>query len=181
MNVVQVSRKATFGGGCFWCTQAVFAQLRGIASVTCGYAGGSVPDPSYEQVCTGETGHAEVVQLVYDPAEISYRDLLEIFFHTHNPTTIDQQGHDVGSQYRSVIFYHDPVQHELAKSVIEQLSVSGIFDSPIVTQLSPFKAFYPAEESHQDYFVKHPTQAYCMSTVRSKVEKCRSFFQDFLA
>lgn len=180
MNVVNVSRLATLGGGCFWCTQAIFSQLRGMASVRCGYSGGTVDNPTYEQVCTGTTGHAEVVQLNYDPAEISYRDLLEVFFQTHDPTTIDQQGHDMGSQYRSVIFFHDPVQRELAAAAIDQLQESGIFSTPIVTQLEPLEIFYPAEDYHQDYFVKHPTQPYCAGTIRGKVEKCRDYFADHL-
>ena len=180
MNVVNVTRLATLGGGCFWCTQAVFSQLRGVASSRCGFSGGALPDPTYHQVCAGATGHAEVVQLVYDPAEISYRDLLEVFFQTHDPTTLDKQGHDIGSQYRSVIFYHDVVQRELARTAIDQLQQSGIFSSPIVTQLLPFKVFYVAEEEHQDYFAKHPTQPYCVSTVRAKVEKCREYFAEQL-
>ena len=180
MNVVQVARQATFGGGCFWCTQAIFSQLRGIIASRCGYSGGTVPNPTYEQVCSGTTGHAEVVQITYDPAEISYRDLLEVFFHTHDPTTPGQQGRDVGSQYRSVIFYHDAVQHELSRAMITQLNESGMFDAPIVTELKPFEAFYPAEEEHQDFFAKHPTHPYCIGTVRAKVEKCRNFFPDHL-
>jgi len=180
VNIVQVNRMATFGSGCFWCTQAVFAQLRGVATTTCGYSGGTTPDPTYDQVCHGDTGHAEVVQIRYDPAEISYRDLLEIFFQTHDPTSENRQGNDVGPQYRSVIFHHDGVQRQLASEVIRQLQESELFEKPIVTQLVPLEKFYPAELEHQYFYAKYPSHPYCVGIVRGKVDKCREFFPELV-
>jgi len=151
----------TLGGGCFWCLEAVFSELRGVENVTSGYSGGSVPDPSYPQICTGITGHAEVVQITYDPDMISFKDLLEIFFTIHDPTTLNRQGADVGTQYRSVIFYHTKEQENLAREVIKEFEVSKIWRAPNVTELAPFKVFYPAEEYHQEYFKRNPDQMYC--------------------
>src|ERR671937_2347583 len=142
---------ATFAGGCFWCLEAVFEQLRGVTKVTSGYAGGSVPNPTYQAVCTGSTGHAEVVQVVFDPAEISYRDLLGVFFSLHDPTTLNRQGGDIGTQYRSAIFYHDEEQRRTAEDVIKELEAEHVFDDPIVTTVEPLDVFYPAEEYHREY------------------------------
>jgi peptide-methionine (S)-S-oxide reductase len=167
---------ATLGGGCFWCLEAVFEGLRGVERVQSGYAGGHVANPSYEQVCTGATGHAEVVQVTFDPAVISFRELLEVFFATHDPTTLNRQGHDVGTQYRSVIVYHSPEQQRAAEQAIAELTAAGTFDRPIVTQLEPFAAFYPAEGYHQEYFRRNPGQPYCQAVVGPKVAKFRKQF-----
>jgi peptide-methionine (S)-S-oxide reductase len=167
---------ATLGGGCFWCLEAVFEGLRGVERVVSGYAGGDVADPSYQQVCTGTTGHAEVVQVTFDPSAISFRELLEVFFGTHDPTTLNRQGMDVGTQYRSVIFYHSPEQQEIAEQTIAELSAAGIWDRPIVTQVVPFRQFYPAEDYHQGYFRNNPGQGYCQAVVAPKVAKFRKQF-----
>jgi peptide-methionine (S)-S-oxide reductase len=164
---------ATFGGGCFWCLEAVYDQLRGVDDVVSGYAGGGVPNPTYEQVCTGGTGHAEVVQVTFDPAVISYRDLLQVFFSIHDPTTPDRQGADVGTQYRSVIFTHSDVQRATADQVFRELTDARLWDAPIVTRIEPLKAFYPAEMYHQEYFERNPYQPYCMAIVAPKVAKFR--------
>lgn len=171
---------ATFGGGCFWCVEAVFRQVAGVASVVSGYAGGSVENPTYEQVCTGTTGHAEVCQIRFDPAKVGYEDLLDIFWKTHDPTTPNRQGHDVGPQYRSVIFFHDARQKEIAERRRKELDQSGLFPAPIVTECRPFERFFPAEEYHHDYFARHPQQQYCQYVVRPKVEKFRHLFPDRL-
>ena len=171
---------ATFGGGCFWCMEAVFQQPEGILSVRSGYAGGDLANPTYEQVCSGRSGHAEVIQLEFDPEVIPYGQLLEIFFHVHDPTTLNRQGNDTGTQYRSVIFHHDQDQHQLADQVIRQLDESGAWDSPIVTELSPLDIFYPAEEYHHDYFRRNPGQGYCAAVVRPKVDKFRQAFSQLL-
>jgi len=171
---------ATLGGGCFWCLEAVFVELKGVERAESGYAGGRVPNPSYHQVCTGATGHAEVVQVTFDPAELSYRDLLHVFFAIHDPTTLNRQGADVGTQYRSVIFTNSPEQERIAKEVIADLSASGIWDRPIVTELVPSEAFYPAEEYHRDYFERNPEQGYCRVVVAPKVAKFRKQFIDKL-
>ena len=171
---------ATFGGGCFWCMEAVFQQPEGILSVHSGYAGGDLANPTYEQVCSGRSGHAEVIQLEFDPDVIPLRQLLEIFFHVHDPTTLNRQGNDLGTQYRSVIFHHDKDQEQLASQVIRQLDESGAWDNPIVTELSPLDIFYPAEEYHQDYFRSNPGQGYCAAVVRPKVEKFRQTFSELL-
>lgn len=171
---------ATVGGGCFWCVEAVFQELRGVLRVQSGYAGGTVPNPSYQAVCTGQTGHAEVVQVDFDPSELSYADLLRVFFATHDPTTLNRQGADVGTQYRSVIFTHDAEQEKVAREVIAELSAQGIFDAPIVTQVEPLPAFYPAEEYHQEYYARNPYQPYCMVVVAPKVAKFRQQFVDRL-
>jgi peptide-methionine (S)-S-oxide reductase len=174
----QQPKRATFGGGCFWCVEAAFKELSGVGSVTSGYAGGDTEDPEYRQVCSGTTGHAEVVQVEYDPAELSYADLLEVFFTVHDPTTEDRQGPDVGSQYRSIVLYHDDEQREQAEAYIEELVAAGAYDDPIVTEVEPLETFYEAEEHHQDYFEKHPQDAYCRMHAAPKVEKVREKFRD---
>jgi peptide-methionine (S)-S-oxide reductase len=167
---------ATLGGGCFWCLEAVFEQLRGVEKVASGYSGGSVPDPTYQQVCTGTTNHAEVVQVTFDPGVIPYRELLEAFFATHDPTTLNRQGPDVGTQYRSVIFYHSPEQKRVAEEVIASLNAAGIWGAPLVTQVVPFEKFHPAENYHQGYFRANPGQGYCVAVVAPKVAKFRKQF-----
>jgi peptide-methionine (S)-S-oxide reductase len=171
---------ATLGGGCFWCLEPVFRDLRGVEQVVSGYSGGHVPNPSYEQVCTGTTGHAEVVQVTFDPRALSFRELLEAFFAIHDPTTRDRQGADIGPQYRSVIFYHSPEQHEVAQQVIAELNAAGLWDGPIVTQVAPAGAFYPAEAYHQEYYARNPRQPYCQVVITPKVAKFRSRFRDKL-
>ena len=166
-------RNATFAGGCFWCLEAVFEQLEGVERVVSGYAGGSVAAPTYEQVCSGRTGHAEAVQVTFDPEVISYRDLLEIFFAFHDPTTLNRQGHDVGTQYRSAIFYESPEQKAEAEQLIAALSSESVFSAPIVTQLAPLTAFHPAEEYHQGYYRQNTAQPYCRATITPKVTKLR--------
>lgn len=172
---------AVLGGGCFWCLDAVFRRLRGVNNLTCGYAGGSRPDPSYEYVCSGVSGHAEVVRIEYDPAEISYAQLLEIFFACHDPTTIDRQGHDIGSQYRSIIFCQDEEQKSMARQTIENLTAAAVWSAPIVTELSDNQPFYPAEGYHQDYFARHPAKPYCAAVIAPKVMHLRQQFADVLA
>ena len=172
--------KATFGGGCFWCTEAVYAEIRGVKSVTSGYTGGRIPNPNYKQVCSGLTGHAEAVEIEYDPAVVPYEKLLEIFFATHDPTTLNRQGADVGTQYRSAIFYHDDTQKEIAKNVVEKLNESKVFPSPIVTTLEKAKVFYAAESYHQDYFANNGYQPYCQAVVAPKVAKVRKVFKELL-
>jgi len=164
---------ATLAGGCFWCLEAAFQQLKGVTKVTSGYAGGTVANPSYEAVCTGRTGHAEVVQIEFDPAVVSYRELLEVFFTIHDPTTLNRQGGDVGTQYRSAIFYHSPQQRQEAEAVIAELEAGKVWDDPIVTEVVPLQAFYPAEEYHRDYFRRNPGQAYCRTVIAPKVAKLR--------
>jgi peptide-methionine (S)-S-oxide reductase len=171
---------ATLAGGCFWCLEAVFDDLRGVESVESGYAGGSVPNPTYTEVCAGTTGHAEVVQVTFDPQVISFRELLEIFFTIHDPTTLNRQGADVGTQYRSAIFYHSPEQKEIAEKTITQLNVEGIWGSPIVTEVVPLKEFYVAEDYHQEYYARNPSQGYCRMVVEPKVAKFRQKFLDKL-
>jgi peptide-methionine (S)-S-oxide reductase len=177
----QKTEKATFGSGCFWCTEAVFQQLRGVESVESGYSGGDAANPSYEQVCSGRTGHAEVVQITYDPDVISFDELLTVFWQTHDPTTLNRQGHDVGTQYRSAILYHTDAQRRTAEAYKAQLDASGTFGSPIVTEITPFRNFYPAEDYHRDYFRLNPAQSYCAAVIRPKVEKFQKQFQDLLA
>jgi peptide-methionine (S)-S-oxide reductase len=166
------------GGGCFWCLEAVFDQLEGVEDVVSGYAGGQIGNPSYEQVCTGGTGHAEVVQVTFDDEAISFKEVLEVFFSIHDPTTPNRQGADVGSQYRSAIFFRTPEQKAVAEQTIEELNAEGIWGSPIVTQLAPFEAFYPAEAYHQEYFARNPYQGYCQVVVAPKVVKFRKKFAD---
>ena len=171
---------ATFGGGCFWCTEAVFLELRGVKKVVSGYAGGKVPNPTYKEVCTGLTGHAEVIQIEFDPEQIKYEQLLDVFFHTHNPTTKNRQGADVGTQYRSAVFFHDEKQKEAAKAMIAELDKSGDFDNPIVTTLEEMKTFYPAEDYHQDYFAQNPGNPYCQTVVGPKVKKFQKRYKEML-
>jgi peptide-methionine (S)-S-oxide reductase len=171
---------ATLGGGCFWCLDAVYRQLDGVTQLESGYAGGQTPDPTYEAVCSGRTGHAEVVQVHYDPDRISYRDLLDVFFSIHDPTTKDRQGADVGTQYRSVIFTHDEAQAEAARAVIAELDQADLFADPIVTQVEPMGRFWPAEPYHQDYFAQNPGQGYCRVVVAPKVAKFRAKWQERL-
>ena len=169
-----MSATATFGGGCFWCTEAAMTVLGGVESVTSGYAGGDTDDPTYREVCSGTTGHAEVVQVEYDPAVIGYDDLLEVFFATHDPTQLNRQGPDVGSQYRSIVLYHDETQREQAEAYIEALDPE--YDDDIVTEVEPLETFWRAEEKHQDYFEKNPRDAYCRMHAQPKVEKVRDRF-----
>ncbi|MFC4248488.1 peptide-methionine (S)-S-oxide reductase MsrA [Natribaculum luteum] len=169
------TQRATFGGGCFWCTEAAMKELEGVTSVTSGYAGGHAENPTYQQVCSGTTGHAEVVQVEYDPDVIGYDDLLEVFFATHDPTQLNRQGPDVGTQYRSIVLYHDDEQRRLAESYIEALDEE--YDDEVVTELEPLEEFYEAEEYHQDYFEKNPNDAYCRMHAAPKVEKVREKFE----
>jgi peptide-methionine (S)-S-oxide reductase len=180
MPLPEGMEEATLGGGCFWCTEAVFQQLRGVHSVVSGYGGGDVPNPTYRQVCSGTTGHAEAIHIVYDPRVISYAELLEVFWQSHDPTTRDRQGPDAGPQYRSVIFYHNPQQRQEAEHYKQQLDASGAFAAPIVTQIAPFTEFYPAEDGHQDYFAEHARQPYCATYIRPKLEKLKKAFRDKL-
>lgn len=180
MEPQQGKERATLGGGCFWCLEAVYNELRGVEQVVSGYAGGTVPDPTYEEVCEEETGHAEVVQLAFDPQEISYKELLRVFFTIHDPTTLNRQGPDVGTQYRSVIFYHSPEQQQIAEETIRELTAAQIWDAPIVTEVVPFEAFYPAEDYHQQYFERNPLWPYCQYIVAPKVLKARKMFADKL-
>ena len=172
--------KATFGSGCFWCTEAVFKELKGVLAVQSGYSGGQVKNPDYRLICTGTTGHAEVIQVTYDPEVIGYPELLEVFWKTHDPTTLNRQGNDVGTQYRSVVFYHSDEQRKLAEAYKKKLDDAGAFDKPIVTEISPLSDFYPAEDYHQDYFALHGREPYCQMVIRPKVEKVRGVFRDKL-
>lgn len=173
-------KKATFGGGCFWCIEAVFQRLSGVDSVVSGYSGGEVPNPTYEQVCSGNSGHAEVIQITYDPDVISFADLLEVFFKTHDPTTLNRQGADRGTQYRSVIFSHDDEQRLVAEQYMKQLDESKVFPSPIVTEVSPATEFFHAEDYHQDYFNQNGVQTYCTFVIAPKIEKFQQAFPDKL-
>ena len=171
---------ATLAGGCFWCLEAVFEQLKGVKKVESGYSGGHVPKPSYEAVCTGTTGHAEVTQVTFDPDVISFRDLLGVFFSIHDPTTPDRQGGDVGTQYRSAIFYHDDEQRRVAEDFVRELEAEHVFDDPIVTKLEPLEVFYPAEEYHREYYRRNPNQPYCRAVIAPKVAKLRSKYLEKL-
>ena len=171
---------ATLAGGCFWCLEAVFDELNGVISVESGYSGGHVDNPSYKAVCTGMTGHAEVVQVTFDPSVLSFRDLLTVFFTIHDPTTLNRQGADVGTQYRSAIFYHDDSQRADAEAVIHELTESKLWSNPIVTEVAKFEKFYVAEDYHQEYFANNPYQPYCMAVVAPKVVKFRKHFVDRL-
>ena len=171
---------ATLAGGCFWCLEAVFDEVKGVHSVESGYAGGHVEDPSYREVCTGRTGHAEVVQIHFDPNVVSYRDLLSVFFAIHDPTTLNRQGADVGTQYRSAIFYHNDEQQRIAEELIRELNAQKIWDRPIVTEVTKLDKFYIAEEYHQEYFARNPYQPYCQAVVAPKVSKFRKHFLDLL-
>jgi len=174
------TKLATFGGGCFWCVEAVFEQLQGVSDVVSGYAGGHTENPTYKEVCSGLTGHAEACQIRYDPEKIGYTELLEVFFKTHDPTTLNRQGPDVGTQYRSVIFYHDEEQKRLAEQVKKELDDARAFRGPIVTEIAPLEKFYPAEDYHQDYFRNNPNQGYCRAVVGPKVSKFRKVFREKL-
>jgi peptide-methionine (S)-S-oxide reductase len=165
---------ATLAGGCFWCLEAVYDQLKGVTSVVSGYAGGQVPNPTYEAVCSGRTGHAEVVRIDFDPTVITYQDLLDVFFTIHDPTTLNRQGNDVGTQYRSAVYYHSPEQKAAATDTIAALNQTKLWPNPIVTEVAPLDVFYPAEDYHQEYFVKHPNQGYCQVIIAPKVAKFRS-------
>ncbi len=167
---------ATFGAGCFWCVEAIFQKLDGVVSVSSGYSGGHTKNPSYEDVCSGETGHAEVCQIAYDPKKISYDELLEAFWMSHDPTTMNQQGADVGTQYRSAIFYHNEKQKELAEAYKKKLNDEHAFDNPVITEISPFKEFYKAENYHQNYFNENSNKPYCMLVIRPKLEKFEKVF-----
>ncbi|OIQ81610.1 peptide methionine sulfoxide reductase MsrA [mine drainage metagenome] len=180
------AEQATLGGGCFWCTEAVFARLVGVAKVVSGYCGGALPEPTYEQICAGDTGHAEVVRIAFDPTVISYRELLAVFFAIHDPTTPNRQGNDVGSQYRSVIFSHSPEQAAVARALIADLEAEQVFSDPIVTEVLPLAntpaaaGFWPAEDYHQEYFARHREQGYCQFVVAPKLAKFRAKFRDRL-
>ncbi|MBL8826398.1 MAG: peptide-methionine (S)-S-oxide reductase MsrA [Planctomycetaceae bacterium] len=169
---------ATFGAGCFWCTEAVFQQLKGVHRVVSGYIGGHVPNPTYEQVCTGQTGHAEGIEIHFDPAVISYRELLEAFWLTHDPTTLNRQGADVGTQYRSAVFFHSPEQQQAAENLKQQLNDSNAFGKPVVTEITAASKFYSAEQYHQNYFNDNQRQPYCARIIRPKVDKVREVFKE---
>ena len=171
-----MTEHATFGGGCFWCLEAVYENLKGVEKVVSGYAGGQTANPSYQAVCSGSTGHAEVVQITFDPAVVSYRELLEVFFTIHDPTTLNRQGADVGTQYRSAIYYHSPAQQAAAQAVIADLTAQQLWDHDIVTGIVPLETFWPAEDYHQHYFVRNPGQGYCQAVVAPKVAKFRKQF-----
>jgi peptide-methionine (S)-S-oxide reductase len=172
-EVLQGKEVATLAGGCFWCLETVYDQLRGVDDVVSGYAGGRVQNPSYKEVCAGTTGHAEVIQLTFDPTGISFREILEVFFTVHDPTTLNRQGADVGTQYRSAIFYHSPEQKAMAEQVISEINAAKIWPASIVTEVTPFQEFYPAEDYHQEYFARNPTQGYCSFVIAPKVAKFR--------
>jgi peptide-methionine (S)-S-oxide reductase len=171
---------ATLGGGCFWCTEAVFDELKGVERVESGYSGGGIANPTYQQVCSGTTGHAEVIQVTFDPQVISFKEILEVFFTVHDPTTLNRQGADVGTQYRSVIFYHDEEQRRVAEEVIKKLDAEKLWDGPIVTEVAPFEAFYEAEDYHQEYFRLNGSQPYCRMVVAPKVAKFRQHYREKL-
>lgn len=174
------SETATFANGCFWCTEAVFQKLRGVEKVSSGYTGGHVENPTYEQVCNKDTGHAEALQIQYDPRQISFDELLEVFWKTHDPTTLNRQGNDVGPQYRSAIFYHDQEQKEKAEKYKKALDESAVFDAPIVTTIEPLTVFYPAENYHNNYYKNNPAQPYCYYVIKPKVDKLKKVFADKL-
>ncbi|HEY8460262.1 MAG TPA: peptide-methionine (S)-S-oxide reductase MsrA [Blastocatellia bacterium] len=180
MNSTGKKEVATLAGGCFWCLEAVYNDLRGVEKVVSGYSGGRVPNPSYEEVCTGKTGHAEVVQITFDPQVISFKDLLDVFFTIHDPTTLNRQGADVGTQYRSAIFYHSQEQKEIADKVIADITAAKIWDNPIVTEVTKLSAFYPAEEYHQRYYERNPDKGYCKLVIEPKVIKFRKQFMSKL-
>lgn len=169
---------ATLGGGCFWCLEAVFEQLQGVEKVESGYTGGRTENPSYHQVCSGSTGHAEVVQVTFDPTVLTYDALLDVFFSIHDPTTLNRQGADEGTQYRSVIYWHTPEQKRIAEEKIKQINEAKIWPRPLVTELSPLQAYFPAEEYHQHYYQQHPGQGYCVAVINPKLAKFRNYFSD---
>jgi peptide-methionine (S)-S-oxide reductase len=178
MEETDPNRLATFGGGCFWCIEAIFRKLKGVEGVVSGYSGGDFKNPSYEQVCTGETGHAEVIQVSFDPEKVSYEELLEVFWKIHDPTTKNRQGNDVGSQYRSVIFYHNEDQKKLAEYSKSKLEAEGAWKRPIVTEIKTFTGFWPAEAYHQDYFKNNPSNGYCAVVIKPKIEKFKELYKD---
>ncbi|MBN1158450.1 MAG: peptide-methionine (S)-S-oxide reductase MsrA [Bacteroidales bacterium] len=187
MNVIhnlqvknQGTDTATFGAGCFWCVEAIFEEVTGVLHVESGYSGGHVVNPTYEEVCTGTTGHAEVVQITYNPEMISYIELLEIFWKTHDPTTMNRQGPDVGPQYRSVVFYHDEEQHKISTELKEKLNKTGIWEDPVVTEIVPYDTFYRAEPYHQDYYIQNMSQPYCTFVITPKIDKFHNLFRDKL-
>lgn len=180
MNQGITTDTATFGAGCFWCTEAIFQELNGVLKVTSGYSGGHVTNPTYEQVTAKTTGHAEVTQIVFDPTKISFEELLEVFWKTHDPTTLNRQGADVGPQYRSAIFYHSKEQQEQAEFYKNELNKSGAFDAPIVTEITEFKKFYPAEDYHQNFYSNNPNYGYCSYVIRPKLDKFQKAFKDKL-
>lgn len=181
LNNTTMTDTATFANGCFWCTQAIFEELKGVISATSGYSGGATENPNYKQVCTGQTGHAESLQIVYDPSKISFAELLEVFWKTHDPTTLNRQGADVGTQYRSAIFYHNKEQKENAEKYKAELDKSGAYDNPVVTEITPFTKFYPAEDYHQQYFENNEnTNPYCKIVIRPKLDKFRKVFKEIL-
>jgi peptide-methionine (S)-S-oxide reductase len=169
---------ATFGSGCFWCTEAYFQQMKGVTRVVSGYSGGAVPNPTYEQVCRGRTGHAEVVQVEFDPKVISYPELLEVFWRSHDPTTLNRQGNDVGTQYRSAVFYHSERQKQLAEKYKTQIDAANVYGAPLVTEITPFTAFYPATDDHQNFYRSNPDQGYCRVMIGPKLQKLRKVFGD---
>ena len=171
---------ATLAGGCFWCLEAVYLELKGVTGVQSGYAGGKRPNPTYEQVCSGATGHAEVVQVAYDPEIVSYKDLLDVFFTIHDPTTLNRQGGDKGTQYRSAVFFESPEQERLANEAISEFTKAAVWDDPIVTQVVPLEKFWPAEEYHNDYFARNPQNPYCAVVIAPKVSKARKLFLEKL-
>jgi peptide-methionine (S)-S-oxide reductase len=171
---------ATFGSGCFWCTEAVFQQLKGVRKVVSGYSGGAVENPTYEQICTGTTGHAEVIQVTFDPRIVSYPELLEVFWQTHDPTTLNRQGNDVGTQYRSAIFYHSDRQRQMGERYRQKIDNAHVFSKPLVTEIVPFSTFYPAEDYHQNYYANHTQLPYCRTMIGPKLDKLRKIFQDKL-
>jgi peptide-methionine (S)-S-oxide reductase len=176
MSETRQLETATLAGGCFWCLEAVYDEVKGVEDVISGYAGGSTANPTYEQVCSGRTGHAEVVQIKFDPSAISFEEILDVFFTIHDPTTLNRQGNDVGTQYRSAIFYHGPEQEQVAQKKIAELEAAKMWDAPIVTEVVPMTEFYPAEEYHQEYFSRNPYQPYCQIVVAPKVAKARKVF-----
>jgi peptide-methionine (S)-S-oxide reductase len=180
MDMQHSKEIATLAGGCFWCLEAVFKDLRGVDSVVSGYSGGSVTNPTYQQVCSGTTGHAEVVQVTFDPQVVTFREILEVFFTIHDPTTLNRQGADAGTQYRSAIFYHSPEQREVAEQVVAELTAEQLWRDPVVTEVTPLTEFYAGEDYHQDYFERNPYQPYCMAVVAPKVAKFRKKFLDKL-
>jgi len=183
-NMLMTEKKtqdiATFGAGCFWCVEAIFQDIKGVTDVVSGYSGGRVKNPTYAEVCTGNTGHAEVCQIYFDPEIISYKELLNVFWRTHDPTTLNRQGADVGTQYRSVIFYHNEEQRKLAKESKRETDRSGLYKKPLVTEITAFEQFYPAEEYHQDYFNQNPNQPYCQFNIDPKVKKLRKQFKEII-
>ncbi len=177
-NTDEGLKKTTLGGGCFWCLEPIFSDLVGVEQVEVGYTGGDVPDPSYKAVCTGTTGHAEVAQITYNPAQISFGEILEVFFTIHDPTTLNRQGADVGTQYRSAIFYHDDEQKKVAEQVIGSIDAETVWGRPIVTEVSPLEEYYPAEDYHQEYYENNPGQPYCQAVIRPKIEKFEKTFKE---